>query len=162
MLTQTKNFVKSDSTPDFEPIDDLIREYKKTRWSPNSERIHKPDSLSAWFSITDLENFLNLAKTKGGDGVKFYFAAYPKDYLPKPEYAGRQTLALVGTRSKISETGEIANKDIYYSKNGRLKILSGSTQPTLCPPICGPASEGGIGDLGITIIDHGEHGMVMI
>jgi hypothetical protein len=161
MITQQKNSVKAGSNAGSGQLDNFIREYKKTRWSPNSERIGKPDSLSAWYSIEDLENFMALAKSKGGDGIRLYFAAYPADYTPKPEYAGRQTLALVGTRSKITETGTVANKDIYYSKNGQLKILSG-LYPTTCPPTCNPPSEGGMGDLGITIIDKGEKGMEMI
>ena len=161
MITQQKNSVKRDLRPSAGQVADLIREYKKTRWSPNSERIGKPDSLSAWYRIEDLENFLALAKSKGGDGIRFYFAAYPKNYSAIPGYSGRQTLALVGTKSKITELGAVANKDIYYSKNGRLKILSGSL-PQTCPPICNPPSEGGMGDLGITIIDKGENGMELI
>lgn len=162
MITQQKKSVKTGlKTSAGEPAD-LIREYKKTRWSPNSERIGKPDSLSAWYSIEDMENFLALVKSKGGDGIRFYYGAYPEDYAAKPEYAGRQTLATVGTRSKLTETGAIANKDIYYPQNGRLKILSGANPPRLCPPICNAPSEGGMGDLGITIIDKGEKGMEMI
>jgi hypothetical protein len=136
----------------------LIREYKQTRWVPNSDRIDKPDSLSAWYSIEEMENFLNLAKSHGGDGIKFYYGAYPEDYSPKPEYAGRQTLVMVGTKSKLTKMGAIANKDIYYSNNGKLNIVCG-IPPGLCPPMCNPPSEGGMGDLGIGIIDKGEKGM---
>ena len=80
-----------------------------------------------------MENFLNLAKSHGGDGVKFYYGAYPEDYSAKPEYAGRQTLVMVATKSKITEIGALANKDIYYSQNGHTKILSG-INPIQCPP----------------------------
>jgi hypothetical protein len=164
MITQQKNSVKTGSKANGGQAADLIREYKKTRWSPNSERIGKPDSLSAWYSIEDMENFLALVKSKGGDGIRFYYGAYPEDFAAKPEYAGRQTLAPVGTRSKITETGTKANKDIYYPQNGRLKILSGNMPGggTICPPNCPPPSEGGMGDLGITIVDQGEKGMVII
>ena len=116
MITQQKISVKTSSKARDGQAADLIREYKKTRWSPNSERIGKPDSLSAWYSIEEMENFLALIKSKGGDGIRFYYGAYPEDYAAKPEYAGRQTLAPVGTRSKITVTGAIANKDIYYSE----------------------------------------------
>ena len=158
MTTQQKNSVRVGSDDNNGQVDTLIREYKQSRWSSNSEKIGKPDSLSAWYSIEDMENFLSLAKANGGDGIKFYFAAYPENYAAKPEYAGRQSLVTVATKSKITETGIIANKDIYYSKNGKLKILSG-VLPGLCPPFCNPYSEGGMGDLGITIIDKGEKGM---
>jgi len=162
MIVQQKNSLKDSSLDDSGEIDELIREYKKTRWSPNSERIGKPDSLSVWYSIEAIEQFLVLAKSKGGDGIRFYFATYPEVYSTKPELAGRQTLALVGTRSKITENGEVAHKDIYHSKNGRLKILSGDGPNSICPPKCNPASEGGMGDLGITIIEKGDKGMEII
>jgi len=162
MITQQKNSVKARSNASSGEVANFIREYKKTRWSPNSERIGKPDSLSAWYSIEDMENFLNLVKARGGDGIRFYYGAYPEDYAAKPEYAGRQTLAPVGTRSKITETGTIANKDIYYPQNGRLRILSGTNPGQVCPPACPPPSEGGMGDLGITIVDKGDKGMIII
>ena len=158
MTTLQKISVKVNKASSTVNADTLIREYKQTRWVPNSDRINKPDSLSAWYSIEDIENFLAIAKTKGGDGIKFYFGAYPENYLSTPEYAGRQTLVMVATRSKESEKGKIANKDLYFSNNGQLKILSGNG-PLLCPPICNSNSEGGMGDLGITIIDKGEKGM---
>ena len=65
MITQQKNSVKTGSKAGAGEVDNLIREYKKTRWAPNSERIGKPDSLSAWYSIEDMENFLALVKSKG-------------------------------------------------------------------------------------------------
>jgi hypothetical protein len=158
MITQQKKLVNVSKDTATVQADTLIREYKQTRWVPNSERINKPDSLSSWYSIEDMENFLNLAKSHKGDGVKFYYGAYPENYSPKPEYAGRQTLVLVATKSKITEMGAIANKDIYYSNNGKLEIICG-IPPGLCPPYCNPPSEGGMGDLGIAIIDKGERGM---
>jgi hypothetical protein len=158
MVTQQKELVKISKEISTVQAHTLIREYKQTRWVPNSERIDKPDSLSAWYSIEEMENFLTHAKSHGGDGIKFYYGAYPEDYSPKPEYAGRQTLVMIATKSKLTEMGSIANKDIYFSKNESLKILSGG-DPRLCPPVCNPPSEGGMGDLGIAIIDKGEKGM---
>jgi hypothetical protein len=161
MITQQKKFVKTSSRASESQEDTFIREYKKTRWSPNSERIGKADSLSAWYSIEEMENFIALAKSKGGDGIRFYYGAFPENYTAQPEYAGRQTLVKVATRSRMTEDGMVAHKDVYCSKNGQLKILSGLV-PKGCPPVCPPPSEGGMGDLGITIIDKGEKGMVII
>ena len=161
MITQQKKSVNTRSKAGVDESAEFIREYKKTRWVPNSERIGKPDSLSAWYSIEEMENFINLAKSKGGDGIRFYYGTFPENYTAKPEYAGRQTIVKVATRSKITEDGTIAHKDLYYSKNGQLKILSGLI-PKGCPPECAPPSEGGTGDLGITIIDKGDKGMVII
>ncbi len=115
MITLQKKLVKAGKDVKTVEADTLIREYKQKRWVPNSDRISKPDSLSAWYSIEEMENFLALAKSHGGDGIKFYYGAYPEDYSTKPEYAGRQTLVMVGTKSKLTEMGAIANKDIYYS-----------------------------------------------
>ena len=174
MFTKTKNsvtgfkkvvgFQKDLQTPkdvQTENADTLIREYKQKRWVSNSEQIGKPDSLSAWYSVEDIEAFLMLAKSHGGDGIKFYYGAFPEDHAAKPEYAGRQTLVMVATKSKVTEAGPVANKDIYITAKGRTKILCGFN-PLLCPPKCNSTSEGGMGDLGITIVDRGEKGMEII
>ena len=112
MITQQKELVKISKDRSTLHADTLIREYKQKRWVANSESIGKPDSLSAGYTIEEMENFLALAKSHGGDGIKFYYGAYPEDYSAKPEYAGRQTLVMVATKSKSTETGNIANKDI--------------------------------------------------
>ncbi len=78
------------------------------------------------------------------------------------EYAGRQTLVMVGTKSKKINEVMLANKDIYYSQNSKTKILCGAGSPKICPPICNPPSEGGMGDLGIGIIDKGDKGMEIV
>jgi hypothetical protein len=161
MITQQKNYVKTGKSSRTENADTLIREYKQKRWVQNSQRIGKPDSLSAWYSIEQLESFLELAKSNGGDGVKFYYGAYPEDYAVRPEYAGRQTLVMVATKSKLTDCGLTADKDIYIKQNGQIKILSGF-DPRGCPPICNPSSEGGMGDLGITIVDKGVEGMEIV
>jgi hypothetical protein len=139
----------------------LVREYKQTRWVANSERIGKPDALSAWYSIEEMEKFIRLAKEHGGDGVKFYYGAYPENYREKSEYADRQTLVMVATKSGQNQTGQKVNKDMYRTQNGRNIILSGN-HPTLCPPYCSSGSEGGMGNLGITIVDKGEKGMEVV
>jgi hypothetical protein len=161
MSTLLKKLVKVEKTEVAQIPDILIREYKQTRWVQNSDRMGKPDSLSAWYSIEDIENFLMLAKANGGDGIKFYYGAYPVDHLPQPEYAGRQTLVTVATKSKLTVSGAVVNKDIYIKENGRIKILS-TVNPLLCPPKCAPNNEGGMGDLGITIVDRGDKGMEIV
>lgn len=137
MITQQKDYVKHGKDTSTENADILIREYKQKRWAQNSERIGKPDSLSAWYSIEQLESFLELAKSNGGDGIRFYYGAYPENYALNPEYAGRQTLVMVATKSKRTDCGLIADKDIYIKQNGQIKILSGN-DPRGCPPICNP------------------------
>src|SRR5450432_2009122 len=158
MTTKLKNYVKARKSSRTENADTFIREYKQKRWAQNSERIGKPDSLSAWYSVEEMENFLAIAKSNGGDGIRFYYGAFPEDYAAKPEYAGRQTLVMIATKSRLTKSGAFADKDIYSRKNGRVEILSGII-PKGCPPVCAPPSEGGMGDLGITIVDKGDKGM---
>ncbi len=158
MTTQEKKSLKGAKYVSTQHVDAVLREYKKTRWVQNSERIGKPDSLSVWFSIEAMEEFLDSTKSNGGDGIKFYFSVYPNDIAPGPEYAGRQTITMVATKSKRTEQGTIADKDMYITRNGQSTILAANFGRT-CPPSCNPSTEGGMGDLGITIIDKGDQGM---
>jgi hypothetical protein len=160
MTTQLKNYVKAGKDVQTAEMDTLIREYKQKRWVANSEKIGKPDSLSAWYSIEEMENFIALAKSNGGDGIRFYYGAYPENHKSEPEYAERQTLVKVATRSRTTASGNTVNKDLFLTQNGQLKILSGLL-PKPCPPVCAP-SEGGMGDLGITLVDKGDKGMEII
>lgn len=161
MTTQLKNYLRTRKSSGTENADTLIREYKQKRWTQNSDKIGKPDSLSARYSIEELESFLAVAKSNGGDGIKFYYGAFPEDYAAKPEYAGRQTLVMVATKSRSTASSGTAHKDIYVRKNGRVEILSGPG-PVQCPPYCSSNSEGGMGDLGIAIIDRGDKGMEIV
>jgi hypothetical protein len=160
MTTQEKKVVRVRKNRNTSEVENLIREYKQKRWVQNSERIGKADSLSAWYSVEELEDFLALAKANGGNGVRFFYGAFPENYSAKPEYAGRQTLVMVATRSRISNDGFITDKNIYRKNNGRVEILSGIL-PKGCPPAC-PPPDGGMGDFGITIVDRGSKGMEII
>jgi hypothetical protein len=161
MKIQLEKSVQTTKDPNTELSHILVREYKQKRWAANSERIGKPDALSAWYSVEQLEAFIQVAKNHGGDGVKFYYGAYPEDYPEKPDYAARQTLVMVATKSKQNQAGTKANKDIYLTQHGQSRILSFNS-PLPCPPICSSGSEGGMGNLGITIIDKGEKGMEVV
>ena len=160
MTTQVKNYVRARKSGNTNDVENFIREYKQKRWVQNSERIGKADSLSAWYSVEELEDFLALAKSNGGDGVRFFYGAFPENYTAKPEYAGRQTLVMIATKSRTTEDGCVADKNIYRRNNGRVEILSGGI-PKTCPPVC-PPPDGGMGDFGITIVDRGSKGMEII
>ena len=142
-------------------VDKVIRNYKQERWIHNSDRIGKEDSLSAWWSIEEMENFIAEAKIHNADGLKFYFAAYDTDEQEMPQYAGRQTLVMVGTKESQTSKG-LRNKDIYVQTENGSNILA-YNRGMLCPPTCKPSTEGiEEGDLlGITIIDRGEKGMLV-
>ena len=143
-------------------VDSLIRNYKKERWIFNSERIGKEDALSSWYTVDELQEFMDRVQMHGADGIRFYFGAYSADYSDKPEYAGRQTFVMVATRSK-QVGGELVHKDVYITdNNGAPKILAYNTG-MMCPPFCPPPG-GGLhrSSLGVTVIDRGEKGMSII
>ncbi|HVM88697.1 MAG TPA: hypothetical protein VMT76_10960 [Puia sp.] len=163
MIKVEKKSMKVGSFVNKNHVDKVIRTYKKERWVHNSNRIGKEDSLSAWFSIEEIEEFIAMCKNHNADGIKFYFAAYPEDFAPKPEYAGRQTIVMVATKAKETEDGSM-NKDVYYEKDGASEILAYNVG-NLCPPICGGPNlngETGIGSLGATIIQKGDNGFFVI
>ncbi len=139
-------------------VDTVIRNYKQERWVNNSKHIGKEDSLSVWYSVAELEEFLAKAKKHGADGVKFYFAAYDKNFEEQPLYAGRQTLVLVATQAKETETGTV-DKDLYISSENGSNILAYNVGK-LCPPYCSKPNTGD--GIGITIVDRGEEGLSVI
>jgi hypothetical protein len=135
-------------------VDTLIRNYKHNRWLQNTERLGKPDSLSAWFSLETLKEFLALAEDQQADGLKVYYGVYPSDYPEKPEYGGRQTVVFVATKEKTNAAGAVVNKDIYYFDGREPQILAFNSAG-LCPPACGEEGNGIDTDgIGITIFEN--------
>ena len=162
MLTTQKKSLKVGKYVSTSYVDNIIRTYKQERWAHNSARLGKEDSLSSWYSIEELEEFIAKAKKHGADGIKLYFAAYPADFTEKPEYARLQTLALVATKSKEQENG-IAHKDLYIQDGKDINILAYNTG-RLCPPSCPPkpGDADDWGGVGVTVVDRGEKGMVIV
>ncbi len=147
-------------------VDTVIRTYKQERWVNNSKHIGKEDSMSSWYSVEELEEFLDTVKMNGGDGIRFYFGAYPTDFALKPEYAGRQTIVLVATRSKEVDNKTV-NKDLYTNTEGTPQILAYNLG-ALCPPICPPPGGGGPNgknksfDIGMAIVDNADKGLTLV
>jgi len=152
MLVAKKKSMKVGKLVNTEHVNTVIRNYKQERWLQNSKRIGKEDSLSVWYSVEELEEFLDKAKDHGADGIKIYFGAYDVEHAPQPLYAGRQTVVLVATRQKETRNGAV-NKDIYLNTEDGNTILAYNAGG-LCPPFCGNGD--GIGDIGITIVDKGD------
>lgn len=122
-------------------VDSLLLNYKKTRWVFNSERIGKADSLSSWYTVNELLEFIEKAKKNEADGIRLYFGAYPRDFKKKPEYAERQTVVLVATKSVSGENGSRIDKNIYLNSADGAQILA-YNMGKICPPFC----YGGIGE----------------
>jgi hypothetical protein len=160
MTTIQKKSLKVGKQVDSNHVDAVIRNYKSKRWIHNSKRIGKEDSLSVWYSIEELEEFISKAKEHGADGIKLYFGAYSDDYSEQPLFAGRQTVVLVATKQKMTEGG-VSNKDVYVQNNAGSTILAWNAG-AICPPYCG--GKGGImdgDDIGIGLIDQGDDGMLI-
>lgn len=156
MSTIQKKSVKVGKLVNTVHVDTVIRNYKQERWAPNSKRLGKEDSLSVWYSLEELEEYIEKIKIHGGDGIRFYFGAYSKDYKEQPEYAGRQTVVLVATKVKDTPAGE-TNKDIYIQTDKGNTILAYNAG-RLCPPFC---QIGTFEEIGITIVDKGEEGIIV-
>ena len=62
MVTIEKKSIKVGKLVDTEHVETLIRNYKQERWAHNSKRIGKEDSLSVWFSVSELEEFFYQGK----------------------------------------------------------------------------------------------------
>jgi hypothetical protein len=157
MVTIQKKSVKAGKFVNTQHVDSVIKNYKQERWVHNSKRIGKEDSLSVWYSVEELEEFLAKAKEHGSDGIKMYFGAYSNVNAPKPLYEGRQTIVMVATRKKETEKGEV-NKDVYINTEKGSTILAYNVGG-LCPPFCQHDDFGGIG---ITIVEKGDDGIVIV
>jgi hypothetical protein len=152
MITTEKKSLQTGKFVDTQYVDTMIRTYKKERWLHNSERIGKEDSLTAWVSVDELEQFVEHIKTHGGNGVRICFGAHPEEF-ENSELAGRQTVVMVATKGADCN----ANKDLYVSTQGKTNILAYGWFP-VCPPYCG----GGFTKPGTTLIDRGEEGLSVI
>lgn len=167
MTTIEKKSVRRGKLVNTEHVDTVIRTYKQERWVHSSERIGKEDSLSAWFGLEELEQFIAMAKEHGADGLKVYFAAYPSDFEIE-EYQDRQTVVFVGTKTSTTDFG-VVNKDIYFKTNEGNSILA-FNYGNLCPPYCrdkgGGSGSGIIEDMGqqigMAIVDRGEKGIQIV
>lgn len=140
-----------------EHVNTVISNYKKERWVQNSRHIGKEDSLSVWYSVEELEEFLQKVKAHGGDGIKMYFGAYGHENAPKELYADRQTIVLVATKHNETDRGMV-EKDLYIGTGKETTILAYNLGK-MCPPICQNGEDNGIG---ITIVDKGNEGIVIV
>ena len=157
MVTNEKRSVKVGMLVNTEYVESVIRNYKQERWIHNSKRIGKEDSLSVWFSVSELEEFFAQVKVYGGDGIRIHFGAYGTNFKDNPSYAQRQTVVLVATKEKRTEHGPV-NKSVYVNNESGSSILAYNFG-TPCPPVC-PSEDFGKG-IGITIVDKGDDGMII-
>jgi hypothetical protein len=156
MLTIEKKSLRVGKYVDANHVDSLVRTYKQERWAQNSDRIGKDDSLNVYYTIDELQEFLERAKQAGANGIRVHFGAYPENFA-KPEYAGLQTTVFVATKQQETETGLI-EKNVYVTTEQGLRIMAYNMGGL-------GRSEGGDedwGGIGTTLVDRGDKGMVVI
>ncbi|MES2002886.1 MAG: hypothetical protein V4450_00090 [Bacteroidota bacterium] len=115
-------------------VDKLVGNYKKQRWVKNSSALGRPDSMSIWYGLDELQTFLELAREHKADGIKMFFGVYPENFAPRPELSGLQTIVLVATRQSKTVAG-VMNKSIYIDLQGSKEILAFNFG-SACPPYC--------------------------
>ncbi|OQP46995.1 hypothetical protein A4H97_05620 [Niastella yeongjuensis] len=156
MTTIEKKSLRAGRFVDTQHVDTLIRTYKQERWIHNSERMGREDSLSLFYSIEELEDFLAKAKEAGANTVTLHFGVYPENFTEKPTHAGKQTTVLVATDHQQTEAG-VSHKNVYIDTNKGKQLLAYNV---------GTWPPGGVetdyDGLGITIVDKGNDGMVVI
>jgi hypothetical protein len=161
MLTKVaKKSVRAGKRVNSRHVDTLIRNYKKERWVHSSKRLGKEDSLSVWYSLDELMEFMELAKRHGGDGVRLYFGVYDKETAKDPLYEGRQTVVFVATKEKEIENGR-ANKEVYVNTDDGTSILAYNAGK-ICPPVCVEIDDDGGFGIGTTILDKGADGLCVV
>lgn len=85
---------------------DLNKRYNEKRSGLILSDIGKEDANAVWYSIEELENYINYVKTKGIEkgievnGIRFYIGVYPEDGVKFKEKAGLTTIFLSPTKKK--------------------------------------------------------------
>lgn len=138
-------------------VDELVRNYKKQRWTFNSQRLGKEDSLSTTFNLESLSEFLQRASQVKADSIRVYFGVYPENFEEHPEYSNRQTVVMVATKQTILENGKKVDKEIYIKKKEGYDILAFNFGK-ICPPDCGTGlpPDNDSGSIGVTIFTNKE------
>ncbi|OQP66047.1 hypothetical protein A3860_15795 [Niastella vici] len=157
MTTIEKKSLRVGKYVDMNHVNTLVRTYKQERWSQNSERLGHEDTLSLYYSIEELEEFLQRSKEAGANTVTIHFGVYPENFTERPASAGKQTTVFVATEIQETESGA-THKNIYLdTPKGKTLLAYNMSQPM-------PGGDGWGGDdgFGITIIDKGEKGMIVV
>jgi hypothetical protein len=156
MTTIEKKSVRAGKFVDTNHVNTLVSTYKKTRWAANSDRMGKEDSLSVWYSIEELEEFLMRAKECGADGVRMHFGAYPANFAKKPEVSDLQTIVMVANATTETTAGKVEKNVFVETENGR-QILA-YNMGGLLPEGDGISADG----VGITIVERADKGFTVI
>ncbi|KFF09157.1 hypothetical protein [Chryseobacterium luteum] len=125
----------------------LYDEYSKTNNAIlTSYRNGEPDSRWYWFSVEDMEGYLNYVKETAkkqhlkNPGIRIYMGKYPanhpKNKMAKPEYAGYQTIFLVPTAQNMKKdnTGTMSKAMRSTDENMNVREMEVLNMTNLAPP----------------------------
>ncbi|HTL08134.1 MAG TPA: hypothetical protein VL307_07765 [Chitinophagaceae bacterium] len=166
-MVQTKSVKKSGKIVNSKHVDSLLSNYKKERWVQNSKSIGKEDSLSVWYSIDELQAFVEMAKQNGADGIKMYFGVYKADTAAEARFEDRQTIVLVASKTKELDNGLTIDKNIYVNRDNKPEVLAFNAG-RICPPACSGGGGGTDTSTGFDwdnpgiLIDRQNEGMIVI
>lgn len=158
MTTIEKKSLRVGRYVDTNHVDTLVRTYKQERWKYNSERMGREDSLNVYYTIDELQEFLQKSKEAGADGIRIHFGVYPENYAVKPEYAGLQTTVFVATQCQETEAGQ-REKNVYVQTDNGTRILAYNMSPLRPEGRSGDEEWGGIGT---TLVDFGNKGLIVV
>ncbi|WP_131538875.1 hypothetical protein [Pedobacter nototheniae] len=117
-----------------------------------------PDTRAVWFSIARLKALVKKIEAEGGDGIRFYYAAYDSTYNDKSQghqpprpYWNHNTLIMISTKDSLKKYHRDYYNDKKVGSNGGVNGFIIGTTPEnrgeMCPP---PAN---CNDIGATLIE---------
>ena len=109
-----------------------------------------PNTRCIWFDKSRIKDLICQLDRDGGDGMRFYFAAYDSIYspgslksdtllaepTPAPDYWGRNTLVIVSTKDKVDYFGDSTLHAGTQQGPGFLLTIEDQVENhgELCPP----------------------------
>lgn len=100
---------------------ELSERYHESRAELISKSILKDDVTAVWYSIEELENYLNYVKNQGAEkgidvtGIRLYLGVYPNDSSYK-EKAGLTTIFLTPTKKREATINVESSRTDQYSE----------------------------------------------
>lgn len=160
MTTIEKKSLRVGKYVDANHVDSLVRTYKQERWKYNSERMGREDSLNVYYTIDELQEFLERAKRAGADGIRMHFGVYPENFQ-KPDAVGKQTIVMVANQQRETVSGMV-EKNVYTHTDKGFEILAYNLGSLGGSPGGSATGDDEWGGIGVTLVDRGDKGMVVI
>jgi hypothetical protein len=124
---------------DVKTAKELVHNFESHIYHKEHPVIGFTDTRCVWFSKEQLQGLLTKVEAEDGDGVRFYFAAYPDDSTHRP-YGDHSTLVMVSTLpfggKHVDYFSEIANG------KGTILTTTPENQGEMCPPPTPCATDG--------------------